>query len=41
VESFFSWLKRFRKIAPRYEKTLLSFWGLLTFAAALIVFNKG
>lgn len=40
VEAFHSWLKRFRKISPRYEKTLNSFCGLLALAIGMIVFNK-
>jgi transposase len=40
VEAFFSWLKRFRKIHVRYEKTLLSYWGLVCLACAIITFNK-
>jgi transposase len=40
VEAFFSWLKRWRKVHTRYEKTLLSYWGLVTLAAALITFKK-
>ena len=40
VEAFFSWLKRFRKIHVRYEKTLLSYWGLVTLACSLICLNK-
>ena len=40
VEALHSWLKRFRKISPRYEKTLNSFCGLLALAIGMIVFNK-
>jgi transposase len=40
VESFFSWLKRYRKVHVRYEKTLLSYLGLVTLACALIVLKK-
>ena len=40
VEAFHSWLKRFRKICLRYEKTLESFCGLLALAMGMIVFNK-
>ena len=40
VEAFHSWLKRFRKNCPRYEKTLESFCGLLALAMGIIVFNK-
>ena len=40
VEAFFSWLKRCRKVHVRYEKTLLSYWGLVTLACAMIAFQK-
>jgi transposase len=40
VEAFFSWLKRYRKVHVRYEKTLLSYWGLVTLACALICLMK-
>jgi transposase len=40
VEAFFSWLKRYRKVHVRYEKTLLSYLGLVTLACALIVLKK-
>jgi len=40
AEAFFSWLKRFRKVHVRYEKTLLSYWGLVTLACALICLNR-
>jgi transposase len=40
VEAFFSWLKRYRKVHVRYEKTLLSYWGLVTLACALICLKK-
>ena len=40
VEASHSWFNRFRKLVPRYEKTDLSFMGLLQLAAALIAFNK-
>lgn len=35
VERFFCWIKRFRRIATRYEKTAASFAGMLYLAAAL------
>ena len=40
VEACHSWLKRFRKLCPRYEKTDLSFKGLLSLAAGVITLNK-
>jgi transposase len=40
AEAFFSWLKRHRKVHVRYEKTLLSYWGLVTLACALICLKK-
>lgn len=40
VESCHSWFKRFRKLCPRYEKTLRSFKALLSLAAGLITLNK-
>ena len=40
VEASHSWFNRFRKLVPRYEKTDLSFVGLLHLAAALITLNK-
>jgi transposase len=40
VESVFSWLHRERKVNIRYEKTLLSYMGLVTLAIALIVYKK-
>ena len=40
VERTHSWLNRYRKIATRYEKTALSFEGLLQLACALIVFRR-
>lgn len=40
AEAFFSWLKRYRKVHVRYEKTLLSYWGLVTLACALICLNR-
>jgi transposase len=40
VECAGSWFNRFRKLVPRYEKTDLSYMGLTTLAAAMIVLNK-
>jgi transposase len=40
VECFHSWMNRFRKLIPRYEKTDLSYCGFLQLAAAIIVLNK-
>jgi transposase len=40
VECFHSWLNRFRKLIPRYEKTDLSYQALVKLACAMIVFNK-
>ena len=40
VEAFHTWMKRFRKLCPRYEKTLRSFQALLSLAAGLIALNK-
>ncbi|MDO4585647.1 MAG: transposase [Planctomycetia bacterium] len=40
VEAFHSWLKRFRKLSPRYEKTDKSYYPLLHLAAGMIAFNK-
>ena len=40
VEASHSWFNRFRKLVPRYEKTDLSFVGLLHLAAALITLGK-
>lgn len=40
VELGHSWFNRFRKLAPRYEKTEAAYLGLLMLAAAMIVFNK-
>ena len=40
VECFHSWVNRFRKLVPRYEKTDLSYCGLLNLAAAMITLNK-
>lgn len=40
VEVAHSWFNRFRKIAPRYEKTLESSLALHHLAAAIICFRK-
>ena len=40
VECFHSWLNRFRKPIPRYEKTDLSYRALLDLTAAMITLNK-
>jgi transposase len=40
VELGHSWFNRFRKLAPRYEKTTRSYMGLLMLAAAMITLNK-
>ncbi|WP_088179263.1 IS5 family transposase [Geminisphaera colitermitum] len=40
VERFFSWLKRSRKILVRYEKSLLSYWGLVCLACSLISLQR-
>ena len=40
AEAFFSWLKRFRKVHVRYEKALLTYWGLVTLACALICLKR-
>ena len=39
VERTHSWLNRYRKLLVRFEKTVLSFEGLLELACALIVFR--
>ena len=36
VERFFCWIKQFRRIATRYEKTAVSFAGMLYLAAAMV-----
>ncbi len=36
VERFFCWIKQFRRIATRYEKTATSFAAMLYVAAALV-----
>lgn len=40
VECFHSWTNRFKKLNPRYEKTDLSFLGLLHLAMGMITLNK-
>lgn len=40
VELAHAWFNRFRKLAPRYEKTDLSYNALSALAAAMIVLNK-
>ena len=40
VELSHSWFNRFRKLSPRYEKTLRSHLGLTMLAAAMIILNK-
>jgi len=40
VELAHSWFNRFRKLAPRYEKTDLSYNALTALAAAMITLNK-
>lgn len=40
VEASHSWMNRFRKLVPRYEKTDLSYCGFLNLAAGMIVLNK-
>ena len=40
VELCHSWFNRFRKLAPRYEKTHVSYVGLVQLAASMIVLNK-
>jgi putative transposase len=36
VENFFQRLKRFRRIATRYEKLAASYYAMVCFAASLI-----
>jgi transposase len=36
VERFFGWIKQFRRIATRYDKTAISFAGMLYLAAAMV-----
>jgi transposase len=40
VELGHSWFNRFRKLAPRYEKTTESYMALVMLAATMIVLNK-
>jgi putative transposase len=40
VELSHSWFNRFRKLAPRYEKTARAHSGLIMLAATVIVLNK-
>jgi transposase len=40
VELSHSWFNRFRKLAPRYEKTDLSYVAFTLLAAAMITLNK-
>jgi transposase len=40
VENFFAWLKRYPKIDRIYEKTNLSYKGLLLMASSIIIFNR-
>lgn len=40
VEASHSWLNRYRKLVPRYEKTDLSYLALLELASGMIVLNK-
>jgi len=40
VELFHSWMNRFRKLIPRYEKTDLSYCALLKLACGMIVWNR-
>lgn len=40
VERTHSWLNRYRKLLVRFEKTALSFEGLLQLACSLIVFRR-
>ena len=40
VERTHSWLNRYRKLLVRFEKTVLSFEGLLQLACAFIVFRR-
>ena len=40
VACFHSWLNRYRKLIPRYEKTGLSHEGLLKLACAMVTLNK-
>ena len=40
VEGSHSWINKFRKLVPRYEKTDLSHCGLMYLAAAMVTLNK-
>ena len=40
VEALYTWLKRFRKHCPRYEKTVDPFCALLTLTMGTITFNE-
>jgi len=40
VESSYSWLNRFRKLIPRYEKTDRSYLALIALASAMVALNK-
>jgi IS5 family transposase len=40
VELLHSWLNRFRKLIPRYEKKDWSYCGLLMLACAMVTLNK-
>ena len=40
VEAFHSWMNKFRKLVPRYEKSDLSYCGLMFLAAAMLTLNK-
>jgi len=40
VEATHSWLNRFRKLIPRYEKTDLSYLALIALASAMVALNK-
>jgi transposase len=40
VEHFFSWLKNYRKIQVRHDKTIISFEGFIYLASLNILHNK-
>ena len=40
VEHFFSWLKNYRKVQIRHDKTVLSFTGFIYLASLNILHNK-
>ena len=40
MEASHSWLNRYRKLVPRYEKTDLSYLALLELASGMIALNK-